>query len=169
MPPKAVLGLGLVRGGKALAGDWGLLKAELRGVVKPCMFCVWVVAEPPRLREPIAVRGSTCITQRRIHSDIIAAKTRFLKSLLTQSWYSDTANSYRGNSIQAAGAGCPALRHDSWWRLASLVHHIATVGHHGQDCLRQLLRHTPNTLKTNHKGHRSNDAPKHFHLKDPPD
>lgn len=40
MPPKAVLGLGLVRGGKALAGDCGLLKVELSGAEKPCMFCV---------------------------------------------------------------------------------------------------------------------------------
>lgn len=38
MPPNGVLGLGLVRGGKALAGDWGLLKAELSEVGKPCML-----------------------------------------------------------------------------------------------------------------------------------
>lgn len=38
MPPKGVLGLGLVRGGNALAGDWGLLKAELSEDGKPCMF-----------------------------------------------------------------------------------------------------------------------------------
>lgn len=40
MPPNGVLGLGLGSGGKALAGDWGLLKAELSEVGKPCML--WV-------------------------------------------------------------------------------------------------------------------------------
>lgn len=38
IPPNGVLGLGLVRGGKAFAGDCGLLKAELREVGKPCML-----------------------------------------------------------------------------------------------------------------------------------
>lgn len=38
MPPNGVLGLGLESGGKALAGDWGLLKAELSEVGKPCML-----------------------------------------------------------------------------------------------------------------------------------
>lgn len=50
--------MGLDRGGKALAGDWGLLKAEPSGVGKPCMLCVWEVAEPPRFRETMADRGS---------------------------------------------------------------------------------------------------------------
>lgn len=49
--PKPALGLGLVRGGKALAGDWGLLKADPRGVGKPCMLGVWEVADVPRFRE----------------------------------------------------------------------------------------------------------------------
>ena len=40
MPPNGVLGLGLESGGKALAGDWGLLKAEASVVGKPCMLCV---------------------------------------------------------------------------------------------------------------------------------
>lgn len=40
IPPNGVLGLGLDSGGKALAGDWGLLKAEPSGVGKPCMLCV---------------------------------------------------------------------------------------------------------------------------------
>lgn len=70
------------------------------------------------------------------------------------------ANSYRWNCIQTAGAGCPALWHDSRWRLASLVHHIATVGHHGQDCLRQLLGYTPDTVRKKHKGDRSNNTPR---------
>lgn len=38
MPPKGVLGAGLDRAGKALAGDWGLLKAELSEVGKPGRF-----------------------------------------------------------------------------------------------------------------------------------
>lgn len=58
MPPNGVLGLGLESGGKAFAGDWGLLKAELREVGKPCMLWVWEVAVPPRLNEPMPDRGS---------------------------------------------------------------------------------------------------------------
>lgn len=38
IPPNGVLGLGLESGGKAFAGDWGLLKAELSEVGKPCML-----------------------------------------------------------------------------------------------------------------------------------
>ena len=60
MPPKAVLGLGLVSGGNALAGDCGLLKAELSEDGKPCMFWVCEVVEPPRFREPMADKGSIC-------------------------------------------------------------------------------------------------------------
>lgn len=49
--PNVALGLGLDRGGKALAGDWGLLKAEPSGVGKPCMLGVWEVADVPRFSE----------------------------------------------------------------------------------------------------------------------
>lgn len=38
IPPNGVLGLVFERGGNAFAGDWGLLKAELREVGKPCML-----------------------------------------------------------------------------------------------------------------------------------
>lgn len=38
IPPNGVLGLVLESGGKAFAGDWGLLKAELSEVGKPCML-----------------------------------------------------------------------------------------------------------------------------------
>ena len=51
--------MGLESGGKAFAGDWGLLKAELREVGKPCILWVWEVDVPPRFREPMPVRGST--------------------------------------------------------------------------------------------------------------
>lgn len=57
IPPNGVLGLGLESGGKAFAGDWGLLKAELSEVGNPCILWVWEVAVP-RFREPMPVRGS---------------------------------------------------------------------------------------------------------------
>lgn len=38
IPPNGVLGLGLGSGGKALAGDRGLLRAELSDVWKLCML-----------------------------------------------------------------------------------------------------------------------------------
>jgi len=60
MPPKGVLGLGLVSGGNALAGDWGLLKAELSEDGKPCMFWVCEVVELPRFRDPMADKVSIC-------------------------------------------------------------------------------------------------------------
>lgn len=66
MPPNGVLGLGLGSGGKALAGDWGLLKAELSEVGKPCMLWVWDVAVPPRLREAMPDSGSICRSARRV-------------------------------------------------------------------------------------------------------
>lgn len=66
MPPNGVLGLGLGSGGKALAGDWGLLKAELSEVGKPCMLWVWDVAVPPRLREAMPDSGSICRSTRRV-------------------------------------------------------------------------------------------------------
>lgn len=55
IPPKGVLGLGLVRAGKAFAGDWGLLNAELREVGNPGLCGA---AVPPRFRDPIPARGS---------------------------------------------------------------------------------------------------------------
>lgn len=58
MPPNGVLGLGLDRAGKALAGDWGLLKAELSEVGNPGMFWLCEGVLPPRFREPMPDRGS---------------------------------------------------------------------------------------------------------------
>lgn len=64
MPPNGVLGLGLVSGGKAFAGDCGLLKAELSEEGKPCILWVWEVAVLPRFKEPMADRGSILRTEK---------------------------------------------------------------------------------------------------------
>lgn len=58
IPPKGVLGFGLERAGKAFAGDWGLLKAELSEVGKPGIFWLCDGAVPPRFKDPIPDRGS---------------------------------------------------------------------------------------------------------------
>lgn len=58
IPGKAVLGFGLGRLEKALAGDWGLLNAEPCRLGNPCMLGVWEVDETPKFREPMAERGS---------------------------------------------------------------------------------------------------------------
>lgn len=44
--------------GKAFAGDWGLLKAELSEVGNPGIFWLCEAAVPPRFKEPIPDRGS---------------------------------------------------------------------------------------------------------------
>ena len=48
-----------------------------------------------------------------------------------------------GDGVQAAGAGGAALGHHAWRGLASLVHHVTAVSHHGEDGLRKLLGHAP--------------------------
>lgn len=63
--PNVALGLGLDRGGKALAGDWGLLKAEPSGVGKPCMLGVWEVADVPRFSELMEI-DSICRYNKRV-------------------------------------------------------------------------------------------------------
>lgn len=153
MPPKAVLGLGLVRGGKALAGDWGLLKAELRDVGKPCMFCVWEVAEPPRLREPIAVRGSTWITQCSGHSAIIKAKiisdTNTMLTLTQQNHTGEIAS-----RLLVLGARPFGMTPGGGWRaLFITLLQLATM-------VRIVSDSSCDTLLTQHKGHRSKNIPK---------
>jgi len=65
MPPNGVLGFGLDSGGKAFAGDWGLLKAELSEVGNPCMLWVWEGAVPPRFKEPMPDRESNYRRERK--------------------------------------------------------------------------------------------------------
>lgn len=79
MPPNGVLGLGLGSGGKALAGDWGLLKAELSEVGKPCMLWAWDVAVPPRFREPMPDSGSIWRSANRVLWRTMNVNTRFPK------------------------------------------------------------------------------------------
>lgn len=57
MLPKGVLGLGLGSGGKAFAGDWGLLKGVFTGVGK-LMLGLRDVAEGPKFKPPMPLRGS---------------------------------------------------------------------------------------------------------------
>lgn len=54
---------------------------------------------------------------------------------------------YGRDGIQAAGAGRAPFWHDPRRRLSSLVHDVTAVRDHGEDRLRQLLRHTPTAQK----------------------
>lgn len=49
----------------------------------------------------------------------------------------------RRDGIQAAGAWGTTLWHYPRRRLPGFAHHVAAVGSHGKDRLRQLLGHTP--------------------------
>lgn len=135
MPPKGVLGLGLDRAGKALAGDWGLLKAELSEVGNPGLC---EVAVPPRFKDPIPARGSIW---RRAGEE--SAPTLQPASVKAKHRGVPGHYLYGRYGVQTAGAGGASFRHDPWRWLPGLVHHVAAVGHHGEDGLRQLLRHAP--------------------------
>lgn len=60
IPLKGVVWFGVESGGKAFAGDCGVLNAELRLAVKPCILGVRDAAGPPIVNEAMPDKGSIC-------------------------------------------------------------------------------------------------------------
>lgn len=58
IPLKGVVWFGVESGGKAFAGDCGVLNAELRLAVKPCILGVRDAAGPPIVNEAMPDKGS---------------------------------------------------------------------------------------------------------------